>query len=111
MRPLVIAGPPGIEARVHQAMEVLFPGSSEVRRRFVVEFVELAERSPTTVGPAIITAYRVEHECGAPPYALVVDYAGKRIAYSGDTEWTDVLVEVARDVDVMCAEDELVLSI
>ena len=27
-RPLVIAGPPGIEARTRQAMEVLFPGSA-----------------------------------------------------------------------------------
>jgi ribonuclease BN (tRNA processing enzyme) len=103
-RPLVIAGPPGIEARVHEAMEVLFPGSSQARRRFPVAFVELAERSPTAVGPAVVTAYPVEHACGAPPYALVVDYAGKRVAYSGDTEWTDVLVEVARDVDLFVCE-------
>jgi ribonuclease BN (tRNA processing enzyme) len=85
-------------------MEVLFPGSSEVRRRFDVEFVQLDERLVTTVGPAEITAYRVEHACGAPPYALVVEYAGKRVAYSGDTEWTDVLVQVARDVDVFVCE-------
>jgi ribonuclease BN (tRNA processing enzyme) len=31
-RPLVIAGPPGVEARVRDAMEVLFPGSSAVQR-------------------------------------------------------------------------------
>lgn len=102
--PLVIAGPPGIEARVHQAMEVLFPASSQAGRRFPLVFLELAERLPTDVGPAVVTAYAVEHECGAPPYALVVDYAGKRVAYSGDTEWTDVLVEVARDVDVFVCE-------
>ena len=28
LRPLVIAGPPGVRARVLQAMEVLFPGSA-----------------------------------------------------------------------------------
>jgi ribonuclease BN (tRNA processing enzyme) len=103
-RPLSIAGPPGVEARVHQAMEVLFPGSSEVSRRFAVEFIELAERSPTNVGPAVVTAYPVEHACGAPPYALVIQYAGRRVAYSGDTEWTDTLVEVAREVDILVCE-------
>ena len=38
-RPLVVAGPPGTRARVETAMEVLFPGSSRVERRFAVEFV------------------------------------------------------------------------
>ena len=47
--PLVVAGPPGVRERVERAMEVLFPGSSRVERRFAVEYVELAERVPTTV--------------------------------------------------------------
>jgi ribonuclease BN (tRNA processing enzyme) len=102
--PLVIAGPPDIEGRVHEAMEVLFPGSANTHRRFTVEFIELVERSPTSVGPAVVTAYPVVHACGAPPYALVVDYAGKRIAYSGDTEWTQALVEAGRDADVLVCE-------
>jgi len=103
-RPLVIAGPPGTEERVLNAMEVLFPGSSQVQRRFDVEFIELAQRMPTSVGPAVVTAYGVVHACGAPPYALRVEYAGKCVAYSGDTEWTEVLAEVARDADVFVCE-------
>jgi ribonuclease BN (tRNA processing enzyme) len=103
-RPLVIAGPPGTEARVTQALEVLFPGSSTTTRRFGLEFVELADRVPTPVGPAVITGYTVEHSCGAPPYALRIDYADRSIAYSGDTEWTDALVDVAAGADVFVCE-------
>jgi len=33
-RPLLVAGPAGLGDRLHAAMEVLFPGSSGVRRRF-----------------------------------------------------------------------------
>ena len=32
--PLTIAGPPGLQERLEQAMEALFPGSSKVRPRF-----------------------------------------------------------------------------
>jgi ribonuclease BN (tRNA processing enzyme) len=83
--PLLIARPPGTEARVTKAMEMLFPGSSTTTRRFALEFIELADRQPTVVGPAVVTGYTVEHACGAPPYALRIDYADRRIAYSGDT--------------------------
>src|ERR1044071_299009 len=34
--PLTVAGPPGTAARLREAMEVLFPGSADVARRFRV---------------------------------------------------------------------------
>jgi ribonuclease BN (tRNA processing enzyme) len=104
VRPLVIAGPPGVQRRVEAAMEVLFPGSTAVQRKFAVQFVELAERQPAHVGPAAVTAFPVVHASGAPPYALRVEYGGKTIAYSGDTEWTDSLVEAARGADLFVCE-------
>jgi ribonuclease BN (tRNA processing enzyme) len=103
-RPLVVAGPPTLEARVRAAMEVFFPGSSQVERRFPVEFVELAERNAATIGPAVVTAFPVVHPSGAPSYAVRVDYGGKVVTYSGDTEWTDALVEAATDADLMVCE-------
>src|SRR3990170_4876798 len=103
-RSLVVAGPPGTRARVEAAMEVFFPGSSRVERRFAVEFVELAERVATAVGPATVTPFPAEHASGAPSYALRVEYGGKVIVYSGDTEWTESLVEAARGADLFICE-------
>jgi len=103
-RPLLIAGPPGVRARVETAMEALFPGSTAVQRKFEVRFVELAERRTTRVGPATVTAFPVVHASGAPPYALRVDYGGKVIAYSGDTEWAESLIEAARGADLFVCE-------
>ncbi len=103
-RPLVVAGPPGVRTRVESALEVFFPGSTSVSRRFATEFVELGERAPSPVGPARVTAFGVEHQSGAPSYALRVEYGGKVIAYSGDTEWTESLVEAARGADLFVSE-------
>jgi ribonuclease BN (tRNA processing enzyme) len=38
------------------------------------------------------------------PHGLRVEYAGKVIAYSGDTEWTDTLVELATGADLFICE-------
>ena len=103
-RPFVIAGPPGVRARVEAAMEALFPGSTAVQRKFEVEFIELAERCAARVGSATVTAFPVIHASGAPPYALRVDYGGRVIAYSGDTEWAESLIEAARGADLFVCE-------
>lgn len=103
-RPLTIAGPPGVERRVLEAMEVLFPGASAVTRRFPTTFVELGSGPPTVVAGATVSAYRVVHPSGAPPLAVRLEADGRILAYSGDTEWTDALVEVARGADVFVCE-------
>jgi ribonuclease BN (tRNA processing enzyme) len=103
-RPLVVAGPPGVEARVREAMEVFFPGSTRVERKFDTRFVELADRVPVEVGPVRVTGFGVVHASGAPPFALRVAGEGKVVAYSGDTEWTESLIDAARGADLFIAE-------
>ena len=41
---------------------------------------------------------------GAKGEVFRVEYAGKVIAFSGDTEWTDTLVEASRDADLFICE-------
>jgi ribonuclease BN (tRNA processing enzyme) len=103
-RPLTLAGPPGLESRVRLAMDTLFPGSAQVPQKFDLEFIELAERVPTRLGTLTVTPYHVSHASGAPPYALRVECAGKIIAYSGDTEWTDELLPAANRADLFICE-------
>jgi ribonuclease BN (tRNA processing enzyme) len=101
---LIVAGPRGTRERVEAAMEVLFPGSTKIQRRFAVEFVELSQRKAVNLGAATVTALQVEHFSGAPSLAVRVEYQGKIIAYSGDTQWTDALVEAADGADLFVAE-------
>ena len=103
-RPLLVAGPPGVEKRVREAMEVFFPGSTRIERKFETRFVELADRVAVEAGPVHVTGYEVSHASGAPPFALRITGEGKVVTYSGDTEWTESLVDAARGADLFIAE-------
>jgi ribonuclease BN (tRNA processing enzyme) len=102
--PLVIAGPPGLTQRVREAMEVFYPGSSGVERKFAVRYIEMIEGETTQAAGLMVRPVRVIHGSGDPPYALRIECAGKIIAYSGDTEWTDALLTVADGADLFICE-------
>ncbi len=103
-RDLVVVGPAGTAARLEQAMEALYPGSTRVRRRFAVHVVEHVDRRPVELGPLRLTPYEVRHASGAPAYALRVDTADCSVVYSGDTEWTDALLDASDGVDLFLCE-------
>jgi ribonuclease BN (tRNA processing enzyme) len=102
--PLTIAGPPGLRDRLTTAMEVFFPGSAKVERRFVVEIRELEPRTARDVEGIEVQPFVVKHPCGAPPFALRLTADGKTLCYSGDTEWVENLREAATGADLFIAE-------
>ena len=102
--PLTIAGPPGITQRLTDTMECLFPGSSSIPRRFDIATLELKPGTTTTVAGITVTAWEVSHPSGAPPLALRLDLAGTTVAYTGDTAWTDSLIECSAVADLLIAE-------
>lgn len=102
--PLTIAGPPGLRARLTNAMEVLFPRSSQIEPDFELELIELSAQAPKDVGGVLVTAFPAAHFSGAPSYSLRIEVEGKVFAYSGDTEWTDKLIEASADADLFACE-------
>jgi ribonuclease BN (tRNA processing enzyme) len=103
-KPLVVAGPPGLETRTREAMEVLYPASSEAPRKFDLKFVELVGGTAAKIGPLTVIPYEVVHPSGAPSYALRVSYEDKVLAFSGDTMWTDALAQAASEADLFICE-------
>jgi ribonuclease BN (tRNA processing enzyme) len=104
-RPLVIAGPEGIEARLTQAMEVMFEHSSKTKQRFDLSVVPLKPGETRTFGAVTVTPVPVVHgESGGPFLAYRIEAEGRVIAYSADTEWTETLIPAARDADLFIAE-------
>ena len=104
-RPLVIAGPKGIETRLTQVMEALFENSSRTKQRFDLSVVALAPGQPRSFGAVNVTPFPVVHgESGGPFLAYRVETEGRVIAYSADTEWTETLIPAARNADLFIAE-------
>jgi len=103
-RPLLIAGPTGTRARLDALMEAFFPKSTGSKWRFPWSVQEIAPGAPDEVlGHAIVTA-EVRHQSGAPSTALRLSDGTKTFAYSGDTEWTDALLPIAREADLFICE-------
>ena len=104
-RPLVIAGPQGIETKLTNLMEALFEHSSKTQQRFDLSVVALEPEQSRTFGEVKVTPYPVVHgESGGPFLAYRIEADGRVITYSADTEWTDALVPAARGVDLFIAE-------
>ena len=102
--PLTIAGPPGLEERLMSAMEILFAGSSKVDPGFDLRLVELRPRSPASFDGVQVTAFPAAHFSGAPSYSLRVEIDSKTFVYSGDTQWTDTLIEASVGADLFACE-------
>jgi len=104
-RPLVIAGPEGIETRLTQVMEALFENSSKTKQRFELSVVALKPEETRSFGAVNVTPYPVIHgDSGGPFLAYRIETEGRIIAYSADTEWTETLIPLARDADLFVAE-------
>ena len=103
-KPLSIFGPPGTRERLTAAMEVFFPLSSENDWRFRFHVGEIAPGVPDKVLGFEVRTVEVIHQSGAPSTAVRLSQAGKSIAYSGDTEWTDALIPIADGADLFIME-------
>lgn len=103
-KPLLIAGPAGVEAAVSRALEVLFPGSGDLAMRFAVTYREWQAGDPTTAGPARVTPVPVRHSANLPCFGLRVEVGGRVLAFSGDTEWVDSLVDLSAGADLFVCE-------
>jgi ribonuclease BN (tRNA processing enzyme) len=104
-RPLVIAGPEGIEMRLTQVMEALFENSSKTKQRFDLSVVALRPGEKRSFGAVDVTPYPVVHgDSGGPFLGYRIETEGRIIAYSADTEWTETLVPLGRDADLFIAE-------
>ena len=104
-RPLVIAGPKGIETRLVQLMETLFEHSSKTKPRFDLSVVALNPEESRNFGAVKVTPYPVVHgESGGPFLAYRIEAEDRIIAYSADTEWTETLIPAAREADLFIAE-------
>src|SRR2546429_1386099 len=104
-RPLVIAGPEGIEMRLTQVMEALFEHSSKTRQRFELSVVALKPEQARSFGAVKVTPFPVVHgESGGPFLAYRVEAEGRVIAYSADSEWTETLIPTAHNADLFIAE-------
>jgi ribonuclease BN (tRNA processing enzyme) len=102
--PLVLYGPTGLEARVAATMAALYPGVSEFLKDVPVRYVVIEAGKPLDLGSTRVSALEVDHPSGAPSFALRFQADGKTFAYSGDSQWTEALVDIGQHADLYLLE-------
>jgi ribonuclease BN (tRNA processing enzyme) len=104
-RPLTIVGPPGLKTRFPEVMECGFPGTKALELNFALTLVDLEIGKPRDIGNLRVTAFHVVHdERAGPCLGFRFEAEGKVIAFSGDTEWTDTLIDIGREADLFICE-------
>ena len=103
-RPLRIAGPPGVEARVRQLAQSMCYAIEERAFGFPLEFQEFRAGERVDLGPARLEAFEVYHAPHTEPHGLALESGEHRIVYSGDTGWFDELPRRVGEADLFICE-------
>lgn len=102
--PLTIVGPERVKDRVYNLLEAMYPGTAEKLTDLDLKFLEYQEDSSLKLGDKLVKAWRVEHSAPSQPHAIRLEWKGKKIAFSGDTSWTDSLLPLSDDTDLFICE-------
>jgi ribonuclease BN (tRNA processing enzyme) len=103
-RPLIVAGPPGTTALMETLRDALFPGSHVMKPKFPYRLVEMEIGRQNSILDLFVIAVTALHTPETHPTMLRVECAGKIICYTGDTEWTEDLIAVSAEADLLISE-------
>jgi ribonuclease BN (tRNA processing enzyme) len=103
-KPLLIAGPCGIQRRVHQIAAAMGYAIEEREWSFAIDFVELEPDRELAIGPARVRSFETRHQPHTHPHGFIVSAGSQRVGYSGDTGWFDQLPRCVGGVDLFVCE-------
>jgi len=100
---LTIIGPSGIKERTRILQESMYPGTGVLVEELNIEFIEY-DKSMQKIEDISFQAYSVTHSPPSIPHGIKVIWENKSLAFSGDTEWDDNLIELSNDTEVFITE-------
>jgi ribonuclease BN (tRNA processing enzyme) len=86
-------------------MESAYPGTSTLQLSFPLTLREVEIGKRNDIGHMRVTPFRVVHdERAGPCLGYRCEAEGKVVAYSGDTQWTDSVIDLGRNADLFICE-------
>jgi ribonuclease BN (tRNA processing enzyme) len=103
---LTIAGPQHLEERTWRLFRTMFPGTKPDIDRLLskLRFVVLEPGIDKKIGPVRVRAMRTPHMKRDFSLALKVTAAGKTVAFSGDSGWTEEMVSFVAGANLFLCE-------
>jgi ribonuclease BN (tRNA processing enzyme) len=103
-RPLTIVGPPGIEERVRTLTAMAFPNTMKKEMGYSLRFEDVSDGATASVNGLTYTARRVDHVDGLDCFGYRLEVDDRALAYSGDSQLCDALIDLATDADAFVVE-------
>jgi ribonuclease BN (tRNA processing enzyme) len=103
-RPLTIIGPPGIEERVRNVTAMAFPNTMKKEMGYSLRFEDLEDGATRELNGLTYTARIVDHVETLQCFGYRAEVDGRTLAYSGDSQLCDALIDLATDADVFVVE-------
>lgn len=101
---LTIIGPQGIQEKTLALLELLYPGTQPDLDFSLIGFQEYESENILETAFFKLQAFPVIHSAPSLPHGLKLFIEDKIIAFSGDTEWTDKLIELSNAADLFICE-------
>jgi len=98
-----IMGPPGLKNQIRMLQNAMYPGTGILVDELNLSFVEFASES-IHLDELTVKALPVKHSPLSIPHGVRMACSGRILAFSGDTEWHDNLLELGRNADVFIME-------
>src|SRR5579883_2308314 len=94
---LTIVGPPGVEQRLAQLVELGYPSLNEKPHGYRLRYLEVEDGEAGEVNGLRFVATEVDHGGQAlRAFGFRVESAGRSLAYTGDSSYCDQLIGLAR---------------
>ncbi len=103
-RPLTLAGPRDLAARLARAEQALYPDFYGKTTLAFATPTHVLGAEEIKIGGALVSALPVLHAPESDPHGLRVRVGDKLIAYSGDATWSEHLPRVAKGADLFICE-------
>ncbi len=104
IRPLRIIGPPGVEDRVRMIFRAMYSDAAAERLPFVLEFVEIRRQETIRLGGIRLDAFEAVHQKQPPSMGFEIKGSDWKVVYTGDSGWTEELVERTQNADLFICE-------
>ncbi len=103
-KPLAIYGPVGLKEKLQNLQEAMYPGTGELLDEKYLSIYEIKSDEWMSRNGLSILYKTVKHAPPSNPHGLKLKIEDKIFGFSGDTEWTDALLALAKDTDLFICE-------
>ncbi len=101
---LTIVGPVGVEEKVRKLMEVTYPSIALEDMYYPLEFVEYRTGATFELFDLKISSFPMLHSAPSLPHGLRIEQGDKIVAFTGDTGWTEEIIPLSDQADVLITE-------